>query len=559
MVMQMGIGIRGPNNLLIAALALAALGTSAFSQDDPNSLCVVDVPFSETVPVAISQVYVAPDTVRDVGNRSAPLVYGLGKLPADSKGQYKTKKIFWPLNEGAPGFASAYDPGPNIALGDGEFASDGEKTVIAINGEYQDSNGKRVETYRNGLVWKTRLLMSKEGGKFALLPLFEDQAENPSSIKWNMATKRFIVEVFQVDMANPDRNSGKSVYYALSDGKLTAMANEEAAQFTLPYGTAGEALELSQGALAYRSATGEQSILAERLLESFDFGGWIGLFPIGEPGWYLAAAVDTATAFELDMSVSPPKVTRKIIYRPNQGTIGEIFTWLFGLYDSLKKDYLADEIVANYPEIADGSCFQFSPWATRLFRCDGKVHVRGAVERAGDDSSSGEFRFKGDASAISAAVLVSGGGAVVSQTPSGFQDIEVTLGERPYSLFDFPSLKRSFIADSGSVYEIVNDGGRAKAVRIGFGQKQDWFFVSALQIEKSSEPMFFTRTGVFRIIDGTLQQIWKPRDSQIMITGGAGPTAIGKWQGIMFAAGDGFQVSGFKLLTSNAAFCDAKQ
>jgi hypothetical protein len=177
--MKMGIRPRASTKCLIAAFCLAALGTSASPQEDPNGLCVIDVPFSEPVPVAISQVYVAPDTVRDIGNRLAPLVYGLGKLPADSKGRYQTKKIFWPLSEGEPGFGKAYDPGAAFEFDAGKLATDGQGAVVAISGEYQDTTEVRVGNDRPEKIWKTRLFTSEAGEKFALLPFFEGQLENP--------------------------------------------------------------------------------------------------------------------------------------------------------------------------------------------------------------------------------------------------------------------------------------------------------------------------------------------------------------------------------------------
>jgi hypothetical protein len=543
----------------LAAAWVATMAIPASSQGAPNPLCVVDVPFSEPVPVAISQVYAAPETVRDLGNPSAPLVYGAGKLPADDDGKYRLKHIYWPLNDSIPGFGKAYDLEASLELDDGKSASDSDKTVIAISGEYQNAAGQRVEKYETGLVWKTRLFMSEAGGKFALLSLFEEQVENPSSIKWDAATKRFIVEVFKLDTSNPERNSGNTVYYALSNGQLAPMNDEEPALFTLPIRPNGGFLELSHGALAYRSAQGVQSVIADRLLESLDVGGWTGLFPIGEPGWYLAAGTDTATAFELDESSSPPEVKRRIMFQPSQSPSDEALSWIFGLDDNLKRDHSVEKVVADYPAFADGACFRFSRAAGRLFRCDGKMHVREAVERIGNDPVGGDLRFEGDASSISAAILIGSSGVLRSQAVSGFQDIGLKLGARPYSLFDFPELKRSFIADSGSVHEIVNDGGHNKAVRIGFGEKNDWDFVRVLQIEKASEPVFFTRSGIFRIVDGMLQPNWKPPFGQIMITGGAGPATVGKWQGILFALGDGFKVSGYKLLTGNGAYCGTKQ
>jgi hypothetical protein len=557
--LKMGIRASASSKSLIAALCLAALGTSASSQDAPKPLCVTDVPFSEPVPVAISQVYAAPDTVRDVSNRLAPLVYGSGKMPTDAEGKYHLKKIYWPLNDGAPGFGKAYALEPSLELNDGKVASDGEKTVIAISGVYQDTAGKRVEKYESGLVWKTRLFASTAGGKFVPMPLFEDQIENPSSIKWDAATNRFILEVFELDTSNPERNSGSAKYYSLANGQLAPMNDKVPSLFTLPFGSDGAFLELYHGALAYRSAHGVQSVIADGLLQSFDFGGWTGLFPIGDPGWYLAAGNDTATAFELDVSSSPPRVIRKVMFRGHQGLFGEIITWLFGFDGDRKERFSVDSIVADYPPLSDGTCFRFSNVANRLFRCDGKMHVRKTVEQIGNTPTSDDFRFEGDASSISAAILISSSGAVKTQNTSGLQNIDLKLTARPFSLLDFPDLKRSFIADSGSVYEIVNDGERPKAVRIGFGKEGEWFFVSALQIGKSSEPVFFTRSGIFRIVDGTLQPYWKPPYGQIMITGGAVPTAVGKWEGILFALGDGFKVSGFKLLTGNTAYCATGQ
>jgi hypothetical protein len=543
----------------LASACVATMAIPASSQDTPEQLCVTDVPYSEPVPVAISQVYAAPDTVRDVGNRLAPLVYGSGKMPTDAEGKYHLKKIYWPLNDGAPGFGKAYALEPSLELNDGKVASDGEKTVIAISGEYQDTAGKRVEKYEAGLVWKTRLFASTAGGKFVPMPLFEDQIENPSSIKWDAATKRFTLEVFELDTSNPERNSGSTKYYSLANGQLAPMNDEVPSLFTLPFGSDRAFLELYHGALAYRSAQGVQSVIADGLLESFDFGGWTGLFPIGDPGWYLAAGNDTATAFELDVSSSPPRVVRKVMFRERQGLFGEIITWLFGFDGDLKQRFSIDSMVADYPALSEGTCFRFSNAANRLFRCDSKMHVRETVKQIGNAPTPGDFSFEGDASSISAAILISSGGAVKTQNTSGLQNIDLKLTARPFSLFDFPDLKRSFIADSGSVYEIVSDGERPKAVRIGFGKEGDWFFASALQIEKLSEPVFFTRSGIFRIVDGTLQPYWKPPYGQIMITGGAGPTAVGKWEGILFAEGDGFEISSFKLLTENAAYCAAKQ
>jgi hypothetical protein len=547
---------------LSTAVCVCAAVTPALPQGTAESLCVVDVPFSEPVPVAISQVYAAPDTVREVGNRSAPLVYGLGKLPPDSKGRYQTKQIFWPLSDGPPSFGSAYDLGAAIEFDAGNFAVNGQGSIAAIIREYQGAVESQTGADGQVRIRKSLLYASEAGGKFTLRPLSEGQLEEPSSVRWDAPTGRFILDALRWETSKSSgADSPKSVHYALSNGQLTAIAikDEPRPEFTLPLGGEGESLELSHGTLAYRSAQGVQSAIADRLLESFDFGGWVGLFPIGEPGWYLAAATDTATAFELDMSSSPPQVKRKIMYRHGQGFVGEIVSWIFGLDDNLERDHMVDKVVADYPEIAESDCFQFSQSVNRLFRCDGKKHVRDAVVTSGSGPISGDFRYKGEASSISTAILISSGGAVRSQTASGSQDLNMKLAARPYSLFDFPKLKRSFIADSGSVYEIVSDGKDAKAVRIGFGQKGDWFFVNALPIEKSSEPVFFTRTGIFRIVDGSLQPFWKPLYGQIMITGGAGPTAVGKWQGIMFAEGDGFKISGFKLLTENAGYCAAKR
>jgi hypothetical protein len=306
--MKMGIRPRALSQSLIAAFCLAALGTSASPQEDPNGLCVIDVPFSEPVPVAISQVYVAPDTVRDIGNRLAPLVYGSGKLPADSKGRYQTKKIFWPLSEGEPGFGKAYDPGAAFEFDAGKFATDGQGAVVAISGEYQDTTEVRVGNDRPEKIWKTRLFASEAGKKFALLPFFEGQLENPSYVRWDASLGRFIVDTLRWETS---RSSGtispESAHYALSDGQLTAIAmkDEPRAEYVLVLDSEGASLELSGGTLAFRSAHGVQSVIADGLLQSFDFGGWTGLFPIGDPGWYLAAGNDTATAFELDVSSSP--------------------------------------------------------------------------------------------------------------------------------------------------------------------------------------------------------------------------------------------------------------
>ena len=529
----------------IISHAIVFVATFAFpvAANDAPKFCIVDVPFTENMPVAISSMRASPGFVRSLGNTVAPAVYGYGYVVGEPN-QQAPKTIFWSLLDDRPGFGPAYDPEYRLNLFSSYAAGDGNDTIIAIGADPSNPDG-------------AQLLMSKSGRRFTPVPLAQTRRERLRFVRWDDLRKRFVVEALRDIDKSQGRGSVEEVHYTVEASGLTEIPGNERYSHIVNAGPKGSRLTLQGGQLRYISAEDETQIVDPAMFSGLDFRGFRSLYDTGQNGWYFADGAGGDTAVRLDFSGETPKVIEKKIFLRSAGFASDTLNWILGFDEDHRKRYRADTVERDQQQL-NTDCSNHSAAVNRLYSCDGRVFGDGRFERP--SGYPGALRYLGESRKLKAPVFVGNSGDVVFHDGAAYHDIGNVGGDWLVFLADLKASNRAFIITPDTIFEIDGERAGANLRKINTGTINIDHFSRIYQLSAGTAPLLFTRTGVYTIESGQLTPIWQSGDTggHIDITGHMVPASVEKWQGILFSVRSR-KSNNFKLVTRNRDYCTAAQ
>ena len=522
----------------IVTAAITFFNFIHFSVAAQNNICIVEVPFPAFSRES-SLTKISPGYVRSLGNFSAPVV--------------QQGTIFWPLSDNDPTFLPPYEIDYKINLYGHHAAANGKGLIVAIGGDYQPVPQEFQTNSTPDRFWKSRLFVSKSGGKFELLSNFKSPFENPHRIRWDSERQQFIITVLKDLDDIPGPGSVQKIQYSFDGNKLELIPDHLRFSVATRAGLNQGVIWIEGARLSYRNESGEIHILDHRMFDGLDFSGWQGLYYSGKNGWYFAAGADGDTAFRIEIKENVPKIVEKRIFLRSSTPANGFLNWLFGFEEKWRKKYQANSLTRL--DVEFGVDFIFSLSSKRLFDTRGRLFLDGDFVSPDGYPTFSTLKYLGESTPLKAPIFVSSSGDIYFFKNDRYVEFGNIGGDRLVPLRDLKQTQRSFVVAQGSVYEIVPQNNTATLHNVQVGTAKMDFFSDIREVSGSNNPILFTRSGLFEIQETALAPLWHANDRNIDITGHTTPTQVDKWGGVLFSTTKNLKDIRFMLATTLPRFC----
>jgi hypothetical protein len=499
----------------------------------------------------------APEYLQASSGARYPLAYHYhaAKGPDGSKLNHN---VYW-------SFSDNYElVGPRDMLGAQSTIAVGRSgRSMLIGGSYEKAQPGRP-------IWTETLLQQDDGGIIGKVhPGLEAEFGDARFVAWSDILDGFVLSAIKWrEQHVPGRNKdpqtssyvvgGDSGTLLLKKDQITKLSGVEG-YLDLATDLPGLGVTALLGGRSLGFVTSQlQATQIARLNPGDDWGGFEDLYETRDRGWLYVVGGQYDNAVHVEQVDGQWRATS--IVQIAEGGNGSILDWIVGRLigapdNRMRRDKLLKIITA-------GNCRRFSTAAKRMFYCgdsDTTADVRQEL-RAGEivpiaNGAVALTRFLGDANSLGLALFLGADHGLYGY--DGEHVHRVADADFDHAMVhDLTPLGRTLLSSTNKLFEVRAKGDGYELVTLAGPLSHDFSGAPFRASPDGKAVLAFIQSGVYLLKNDGLALIWSSREGDsIDGYGGAPPTFIPGWGGMLFATHPGTDIHNlqFHLLRPCAA------